>query len=53
MKRFEDHEIKSPVLSNFCLKKGQGLKAFAVHLYPKYPSVSSPEEQVVMRYRTL
>ena len=36
----EDHEIKSLVLNNFCVKKGQGLKAFAVHLYPKYPSVS-------------
>ena len=49
----EDHEIKSLVLNNFCVKKGQGLKALAVHLYPKYPSVSSPDEQVVMRYRTL
>ena len=40
----EDHEIKSLVLNNSCVKKGQGLKALAVHLYPKYPSVSSPEE---------
>ena len=49
----EDHEIKTLVLNNFCVKKSRGLKALAVHLYAKYPSVSSPDEQVIMRYRTL